>query len=210
MHHILQYLLIFFRGPLFFGHTAILANILQEVPGCWFFFSWFISRKQFDWQFVKLLWIQLSNLTITDQFSDCLLDYSGLKMTNKPLNVGVVCRRQGNFQIYKKKKKKKKSKWKKIHFTCHIWIDNEKCIQMSTNKPSISSVVLEIAPWIWRKICQILIFSSSILLRSVQQYNCLFAAVWLTRCLYYECWVNVPLLNDLKKLVQKHCIWSFA
>ena len=69
-------------------------------------------------------------------------------------------------------------------------------------------VVLETAPWIWRKICQSLIFSSSILLRSVQQYNCLFAAVWLTRCLYYECWVNVPLLNDFKKLVQKHCILS--
>ena len=30
-------------------------------------------------------------------------------------------------------------------FHCHIWIQHEKCIQMSTNKPSIGSVVLKIA-----------------------------------------------------------------
>ena len=28
----------------------------------------------------------------------------------------------------------------------HIWIQHAKCIQMSTNKPSIGSVVLEIVP----------------------------------------------------------------
>ena len=33
----------------------------------------------------------------------------------------------------------------------HIWIQHEKCIQMSTNKPSIGAVVLEIASWILRK-----------------------------------------------------------
>ena len=32
------------------------------------------------------------------------------------------------------------------NFRCYIWIQHEKCIQMSTNKPSIGSVVLEKAP----------------------------------------------------------------
>ena len=44
-----------------------------------------------------------------------------------------------NFQTF--------SKFLKIkNFNCHIWIKHEKCIQMSTNKPSIGSVVLEITP----------------------------------------------------------------
>ena len=41
------------------------------------------------------------------------------------------------------------------NFHCHIWIQQEKCNQMSTNKPSIGSVFLEIASWILGKIfCQ--------------------------------------------------------
>ena len=39
-------------------------------------------------------------------------------------------------------------------FNCYIWICNEKYIQMSTNKPSISPVVVEIAPRILRKYYQ--------------------------------------------------------
>ena len=36
-----------------------------------------------------------------------------------------------------------------------LWIQYEKCIQMSTNKPSIGAVVLEIAPWTLRKLLRI-------------------------------------------------------
>ena len=41
------------------------------------------------------------------------------------------------------------------NFHCYIWIQHEKCIQMSTNKPSIGSVFLEISPWILRQFCQL-------------------------------------------------------
>ena len=34
------------------------------------------------------------------------------------------------------------------NFQCHIWIQHEKCIKTSTNKPSIGAVVLEIVPLI--------------------------------------------------------------
>ena len=42
---------------------------------------------------------------------------------------------------------------KMFKFSCHIWNQHEKCIQMSTNKPSIGSVIHEIAldfEKIWR------------------------------------------------------------
>ena len=39
-----------------------------------------------------------------------------------------------------------------LHFDCHIWIQHDKCIQMSTNKPSIGSVILEISPEDFEKI----------------------------------------------------------
>ena len=40
---------------------------------------------------------------------------------------------------------------------CHIWIQHEKCIQMSTNKPSIGSVFPGISLCILRKYCEIVI-----------------------------------------------------
>ena len=40
----------------------------------------------------------------------------------------------------------------------YIWIQHEKCIQMSTNKPIIDSLVLEIAPWICKEYLQMLSF----------------------------------------------------
>ena len=43
-------------------------------------------------------------------------------------------------------------KFSKFKFHCHIWIKYEDCIQMSTNKPSIGPVVLEIALWILRNL----------------------------------------------------------
>ena len=43
---------------------------------------------------------------------------------------------------------------------CHIWIQHEKCIQMSTNKPSIGAVVLEIVSVILRKYCQLPTFTN--------------------------------------------------
>ena len=36
---------------------------------------------------------------------------------------------------------------------CHIWIQHEKCIQMSTNKPTFGAVIREIAPRIFIKNC---------------------------------------------------------
>ena len=39
------------------------------------------------------------------------------------------------------------------NFHCHFWIQHGKCIQMSTNKPSIGPVVLELASWILRRKC---------------------------------------------------------
>ena len=50
-----------------------------------------------------------------------------------------------------------KNLWSSI-FHSHIWLHHEKCIQMSTNKPSIGSVVLEKTLQNLRKNCQILIF----------------------------------------------------
>ena len=44
------------------------------------------------------------------------------------------------------------------NFHCHIWIVHEKCVILSTNKPSIGAVVLEIALWIFWKWFQIAIF----------------------------------------------------
>ena len=39
-------------------------------------------------------------------------------------------------------KKKEKNKWiSNVH--CHIWMQHEKCIKMSTNKPSIGAVALD-------------------------------------------------------------------
>ena len=38
-----------------------------------------------------------------------------------------------------------------INFHCHIWNQHEKCIKMSTNKPSIGAVVLEITPMIFKQ-----------------------------------------------------------
>ena len=40
---------------------------------------------------------------------------------------------------------------KKTIFYCYIWNQYEICIQMSTNKPSIGLVILEIAPWNLKK-----------------------------------------------------------
>ena len=37
------------------------------------------------------------------------------------------------------------------NFRVHIWIHNEKCIQMSTNKPSNGLVILEITQAFWAK-----------------------------------------------------------
>ena len=37
------------------------------------------------------------------------------------------------------------------HFNCHFWIQLEKCIKMSSNKPEIGPLVLEIAQWILRR-----------------------------------------------------------
>ena len=37
------------------------------------------------------------------------------------------------------------------NFRCHIWNQREKCIKMSTNKPSIGSEVSELEPLIWGK-----------------------------------------------------------
>ena len=48
----------------------------------------------------------------------------------------VECRDRSKFQIF--------SSSLKLNFHYHIWIQREKCIQMSTNKPSIGSVVLKI------------------------------------------------------------------
>ena len=38
-----------------------------------------------------------------------------------------------------------------LNFHWYIWIQHEKCIQISTNKPSISSMVLKIVQWILEK-----------------------------------------------------------
>ena len=43
------------------------------------------------------------------------------------------------------------TKMKNTNFHVHICIQNEKCIQISTNKPSLCSVVLVIAPQILRQ-----------------------------------------------------------
>ena len=51
-------------------------------------------------------------------------------------------------------------KFQKSNFHCHIWIQHEKCIQMSTNKPSIGSVFLKIASWILRNIVKFQFFFS--------------------------------------------------
>ena len=59
-----------------------------------------------------------------------------------PLGTDVICRCQIEFSFNFSKKKKKSQN---LDCHCHIWIQHEKCIQMSTNKPSIGSVVLEIA-----------------------------------------------------------------
>ena len=56
-----------------------------------------------------------------------------------------------------------------FNFHCHIWKQHEKFIQMSTNKPSIGAVVLEITPWILRKHRQIPIFLHS----SVESKKCI-------------------------------------
>ena len=56
-----------------------------------------------------------------------------------------------------------------LNFHCHIWKQHEKFIQMSTNKPSIGAVVLEITPWILRKHRQIPIFLHS----SVESKKCI-------------------------------------
>ena len=64
-----------------------------------------------------------------------------------PLQGDVECRRQTNiFLLFQK--------LSKIKFSLPYWIQHEKCIQMSTNKPSIGVVVLEIA-------IQILTFSNT-------------------------------------------------
>ena len=51
----------------------------------------------------------------------------------------VKCRQDTTFSNLLKKK------FKNSIFHCYIWIQHEKCIKMSTNKPSIGAVVLDIA-----------------------------------------------------------------
>ena len=45
-------------------------------------------------------------------------------------------------------------KFKNLIFHYHIWIQHDKCIWASINKPSIGSVVLQMAPW-FRKFSEI-------------------------------------------------------
>ena len=39
--------------------------------------------------------------------------------------------------------------FRNLNFHCYIWIQHEKCIKMSTNKPSIGWIILIIAPLTW-------------------------------------------------------------
>ena len=65
-----------------------------------------------------------------------------------PLQAGAVCRRQVQIvQLFSKNSQNS-------NFHSYIWIQHEKCIQMSTNKPSIGPVVLEIASVILSKYYQ--------------------------------------------------------
>ena len=68
------------------------------------------------------------------------------------------------FQIKKKKERKRKKKRKKMkwnsNFYCYIWIWHQKCIPMSTSKPSIGSVICKIPPQIFAKIAEMLNFCS--------------------------------------------------
>ena len=55
---------------------------------------------------------------------------------NNPLHVDVECWRQAAIlQLFFNRNS---------DFYCHIWILHEKCIQMSTNKPTLGSVILKI------------------------------------------------------------------
>ena len=51
-----------------------------------------------------------------------------------------------------------------LNFHCHICIQHEKCIQLSTNKPSIYSVVYEIAPTSLKKFCDFASYALKLLL----------------------------------------------
>ena len=48
--------------------------------------------------------------------------------------------------------------WQFVNFHCHNWLQHEICTKMSTNKPSIGAVFLEIALVIFKQNCQFSIF----------------------------------------------------
>ena len=82
-----------------------------------------------------------------------------------PLPADVQCRQQVKnvnkfFNIFLK-----------FTFSCYIWIQHEKCIQMSTNKPSTGSMDLEIASVTSRKYCKFQLFAHWNCCRHVKHYR---------------------------------------
>ena len=92
--------------------------------------------------------VKIMQITERDVFIPCLWLYIVYvdtdSITYNPLNAVVECRRQDEvFQLFLKI-------LTNFNFHSHIWIQHVKCIQMSTNKPSIGAVVHEISPCIIR------------------------------------------------------------
>ena len=60
-----------------------------------------------------------------------------------PIHTNDDCRQQTKLTFFVQK-------CQNSNFHYHICIQHEKCIQMSTNKPSIGTVVLKVSSWILR------------------------------------------------------------
>ena len=113
----------------------------------------------------------------------CTKRFTNLSFTNTPitpqrscqhfisLHAGVSCRRQATISNFF-------SHFQDWDSCCHIWIQYEKCILLSTNMPSISSVVLEISLKILRKV-SILVFFTPKTPASMERINlCLLHYQW--------------------------------
>ena len=90
---------------------------------------------------IKLPWIGWEHRSTSGWVLKSSLIYQSYTIiSSNPLHTDVESRWQANFFS---------KKIQNSNFHCHIWIQHEKCIQMSTNKPSNRNI-LEIAQVIWR------------------------------------------------------------
>ena len=114
------------------------------LPKLTFFFSFLLM---FYFHFMHFDHSDIEYQGILQIWQIGILHQTTSPMYFNPLQGDVERRRQTNiFLLFQK--------LSKIKFSLPYWIQHEKCIQMSTNKPSIGVVVLEIA-------IQILTFSNT-------------------------------------------------